>query len=326
MKVSVSQIIKQLFNGLPERQREILESRYGLAGQDAATLAAIGDKYHVTRERIRQLESLALKVVRDNAPKTDLSKFVSLVSVRLEEVGGAMREDVLVDYLQPRLGGAGGNRNASRFLLEVSGSVFEHREDDHFHTFWYLSDEHRKGALDSINRLHQSFKSKSAPSVPPTDSLTLNFVSISKLFATNPYGQFGLAEWSHVVPKNARDWAYLVMKKENRPMHFNEIAAAITKLSGKRSNPQTVHNELIKYDDFVLIGKGTYALSERGYQPGVAWEVIDRILRKQGPLNSREVIKQVSKERLFKENTVFINLQNKQRFKRMSDGRYTVAV
>jgi len=80
---------------------------------------------------------------------------------------------------------------------------------------------------------------------------------------------------------------------------------------------------LIKDDNFVLIGKGTYGLKEHGYLPGTAREVIVRLLKKNGPLKSQEVVKLVLQERFFKENTVLINLQNKEQFKRLEDGRYT---
>ncbi len=319
MKVSVNQIIQQLLSNLPERQREILDLRYGLSGTKAATLAEIGEKYGVTRERIRQLESAALKEVHNNSQKTDLPKFIGIVASRLKELGGVTQEESLVNYLASLVGG---NSNAIRFVLEISGSVFEHKEDDSFHTFWYLNDDSHKKALEFIDKLHQNLSEKRMPISPIKDRLSLNFVSVSKKFAVNPYGEFGLAEWSYIIPKNARDWGYLVLKKTNRPMHFGEIAEAITKLRSKKTNPQTVHNELIKYDEFVLVGKGTYALREHGYVPGIAKEVIERLIHQNGPLTSKAIVKLVLQERLFKENTVLINLQNKKRFRRLPDGRY----
>ena len=101
MKVSVNQIIKQLLIGLPERQKEILDLRYGLSKPNITTLAEIGGNYGVTRERVRQLESLALKEVRQKTADTDLPKFVQLVSVHLKDLGGVAQEDSLIEYLEP---------------------------------------------------------------------------------------------------------------------------------------------------------------------------------------------------------------------------------
>jgi RNA polymerase primary sigma factor len=49
---------------LTERERKILEMRFGLVDGCAHTLEEIGWLYNVTRERIRQLEAKALRKLR----------------------------------------------------------------------------------------------------------------------------------------------------------------------------------------------------------------------------------------------------------------------
>jgi len=49
---------------LNERERRIIELRFGLAGQEPLTLAEIGRQINVSRERVRQLESKALLKLR----------------------------------------------------------------------------------------------------------------------------------------------------------------------------------------------------------------------------------------------------------------------
>ena len=108
-------------------------------------------------------------------------------------------------------------------------------------------------------------------------------------------------------------------------MHFREIVNHINKtFELKRSaHPQTVHNELIKNDRFVLVGRGTYALSDWGYQPGRVSDVLVRVLKDAGkPLTKEEIINAVLKERNVKQNTIMLNLQNRQYFEKMDDGRY----
>ena len=46
---------------LPERDRRVLELRYGLNGQQPCTLEEVGRQFGVTRERIRQIENNTLK-------------------------------------------------------------------------------------------------------------------------------------------------------------------------------------------------------------------------------------------------------------------------
>ena len=47
-----------------DRERGILEMRYGLNGHRGTTLEAIGQKLGVTRERVRQLETRAMNKIR----------------------------------------------------------------------------------------------------------------------------------------------------------------------------------------------------------------------------------------------------------------------
>ncbi|BCN63260.1 hypothetical protein RE9431_17150 [Prescottella equi] len=51
------------FRYLDERERDIIRQRFGFDGEDPRTLDEIGRTYNVTRERIRQIESKALKVI-----------------------------------------------------------------------------------------------------------------------------------------------------------------------------------------------------------------------------------------------------------------------
>ncbi|MCU1344262.1 MAG: polymerase, sigma 70 subunit, RpoD subfamily [Acidimicrobiia bacterium] len=51
-------------NRLNEREREVLCSRFGLGRDQEQTLAEIGERFHLTRERIRQIEAKALSKLR----------------------------------------------------------------------------------------------------------------------------------------------------------------------------------------------------------------------------------------------------------------------
>lgn len=57
--------MKEVVKGLPDREKRILEMRFGLIDGVAHTLEEIGQKYNVTRERIRQIEVVALEKLRE---------------------------------------------------------------------------------------------------------------------------------------------------------------------------------------------------------------------------------------------------------------------
>jgi len=81
----------------------------------------------------------------------------------------------------------------------------------------------------------------------------------------------------------------------------------------------TLHNELIKNENFVLVGRGTYGLKEWGYKDGTVREVIEEILREKGPLSKEKIIQEVQKQRLVKESTILLNLQY---FQKTEEGKY----
>lgn len=58
------QILGELVKDLNERERKIIEMRFGLNDDDPMTLGQIGERFGLTRERIRQLEDVALKKLR----------------------------------------------------------------------------------------------------------------------------------------------------------------------------------------------------------------------------------------------------------------------
>ena len=53
--------VRKALDALPQREREVIEMRYGLLGHQARTLEEVGRAFGVTRERIRQIENNTLK-------------------------------------------------------------------------------------------------------------------------------------------------------------------------------------------------------------------------------------------------------------------------
>ena len=69
--------LEEVLQTLPKREREILTLRYGLADGKPRTLEEIGQAYNVTRERIRQIESKALKRLRHPSRSKKLRDYLN---------------------------------------------------------------------------------------------------------------------------------------------------------------------------------------------------------------------------------------------------------
>ncbi len=338
---TVDKVLNWLWSHLDERQRKVIEGRFGVGENDESmTLAELGEKYGITRERVRQIESGALSILREKAKAhDDFSEFVENGKRILKNSGGVILRERFLDGHRKVFSDIGGSH--VDLLVEMHGGFNFHHEDDEFHPFYFYDKESLNNARGFINdwekllksereeillspKYHIHFKAFVRKSgVNPNHAE--NYVLISKKFHTNSYGDSGLAEWPEIKPVTVRDYIYLILKKEEKPMHFIDIAELINeKNAAKRAVGATVHNELIKDRRFVLVGRGIYGLAENGYRPGTAKEVIQRILDENGPMRTREIISAVQKERFFKPNTVLVNLQNKKYFSRQPDGTYLI--
>jgi len=71
----------EVLHGLTERERRILELRYGLNDGFPRTLEEVGRQYEVTRERIRQIEAKALRKLRHPTRRSKLEGFLETTAV-----------------------------------------------------------------------------------------------------------------------------------------------------------------------------------------------------------------------------------------------------
>ena len=56
--------LHEILDSLSERERKVLEMRFGLNDGQGRTLEEVGSEFGVTRERIRQIEAKALRKLR----------------------------------------------------------------------------------------------------------------------------------------------------------------------------------------------------------------------------------------------------------------------
>lgn len=99
-RLDVMKMIEKLFANLNEREQDILKRRFGLNRKKKATLEEIGQTHHLTRERIRQIETGSINKIKKLEKISEVvSDLRTLVIQLLEDHGGTMDKEYLFDIL-----------------------------------------------------------------------------------------------------------------------------------------------------------------------------------------------------------------------------------
>ncbi|MCA9330346.1 hypothetical protein KDA11_06865 [Candidatus Saccharibacteria bacterium] len=319
-----------------EREREIISRRFGLFDRKE-TLEQIGELLGITRERVRQLEKVVISRLKNSGEKdlphiTDIQKDFVQHLINTGNVSRISNITTLFTEDNSRI-----NQSRVSFLASLCPKLIVIDDNDNFYHSVAIASVHNERQLkDQVNAIVSSIKQLGKPAtinvvaklVKDSDIKHVGaLASTSKQLATLN-GTWGLVKWPTVNPKNIRDKIYVILHINGKPLHFNDIAKAIKASDFKRKDvtTQAIHNELIKDNRFVLIGRGIYALKEWGFSKGTVSDIITDVLKDAGePLHRDEIVKRVLKSRQVKETTILLNLQGKAQFRRVAKATYTLA-
>lgn len=339
IKAKLDNVIQSILSTIERpREADIITRRYGLDGE-RETLEQVGETLNITRERVRQIEKATLiriKLSLDDG-KNSLFNDVEMDIVKaLHEMGRAAK----VDDLAIKLTGDSSSKTCATLTLlaELSSKMLLTSENDRYYAAIILTSERDdrqiRKEIDSIVKtlrehgkpvtLDELYRLVGGNYEHPSEVGAI--ASISKQI-TSLRDMWGLTKWPSVNPRNIRDKIYVVLKENGQPMHFSEIARQVKSQNFHRNNvtEQAIHNELIKDDRFVLIGRGIYALAENGYKKGSITDVITELLRQNGPMYRDDIVREVLKSRQVRETTILLNLQSKPQFKRVAKNQYALA-
>lgn len=340
----IYRVLHFLFAKINKRSAKILTIRFGLEEEKKQSLNTIGLAFKVTRERVRQIELGALNQLKKSKKNQDFNLIINKAVEIIEKNGGLIREEILAESLMPKLNSI--QENKLMFILKCSSKLEFHKSTLKTHSFWSLKDGIDKKQVEKINQfiinqlneIKKSIKIKSIRGIIENSEfknvfeeqvgkrkLTM-FLMVSKDLKRNLIGEWGLKNWRSVSELGNKEKAYLVLRKKEKPLHFRKIAEYINLYwSKKKSLPQTVHNELIKDERFVLVGRGTYGLIEWGMKGGTVKEIIvDLFKKKNSPLAVDEIIDYVFTQKTVKKTTVLVNLSNKEIFNKNKKGQYSL--
>jgi len=298
ISVNLQSLLDDLFMVLTEKESMVIKRRFALQGQPKQTLEKIGKHFKVTRERIRQIEGIALSKLRRTVRTTKLNEIDELAKGILRVHGGVMREDDLISQVLKRMPQS---TDLDGAVLRLSFSIdTEMNTSGHsgtFVPFWRLESLAMEDVSIIVDNIVKILKKRR--SCMKKEEL-ISAVQALNLFKDR-------------MPSKELISSCMTIDERLRESHFDHKTVTV----------QAVHNELIRYPQFVLVGRGLYALREWGYEPGTVADVIEAILKEKGPLSKKEIISEVGKQRTVKVGTISLNLQKMPYFVRVGRAVYS---
>jgi len=340
---NLKEVIEDMFLVLTDKEKDVIIKRFSLDNKPRQTLDKIGKHYAVTRERIRQIENIALGKLRRTVSNTKLRLINRLAKEIITQEGGVMVETEIINRILQNIYTS--NKVDGKIIILSLNCDVDLKKVPRTNTseaFWML----KELTLGDVRRITEAglVALKKHGNVMTEDqlisavqnlSLFKNKTISSKLIisclttdkrARKLEDKWGLMEWRHVNPRSIRDKAEIVLDKAKKPLHFVEISNRIGEIGFDKKvvTVQAVHNELIRYDQFVLVGRGLYALGKWGYEPGTVSDVIEKLLAKNGPMSKKQIIKEVLVQRDVKIGTISLNLQKNPNFIRVGRAVYSL--
>ena len=271
-------VLEESLDLLPERSRFIVIDRFGIQNDKAQTLDAIGKKNNITRERVRQLVNDSIEQI-NKAKNEKYYKVQNIFTDYVNSKGGIVFRNKLLKHMYDNYSVKESvcnfyiyaseyidsiqNNNRKPFAFAVFKKDFDFERWNKIHGFIEELLRKNNEAL-SFEKILKEINDN----IGSVDAEHLReYLHISRTIENNSFDEWGFSRWNEINLRGVKDKVYLVLKHTGKAMHFRDIAKAIDEyglnINGKATHPQTVHNELIKDNRFVLISRGTYDLSFR---------------------------------------------------------------
>lgn len=333
---SIVSTFKDILKALSSKEKDVIERRIWLRWEKE-TLQNIGDSFtpNITRERVRQIEDSGIKKIWRVIKATELVKIQEYSKEILEEHGWLLTKEKLVNAI---IKGFELNNNMNSSILETivqsDYDIVKSKPKLGTRTYFFLPKISKK-SIDAIYKEAMAILKKRKDVIDKTSlyemvKINLKNPNIKNIFIDSilnvyediVFGEetlIGLSKWKILNPKTLKDKAQYILRKEKIPMHFVSIANKITETMGEKVKINTIHNELIRNSEFVLVGRWIYALKDWGiYKPGTVLDMIVDIMKKAGePMATEDIIAKVLKVRKVKNTTIYMNLQNKKTIERV---------
>jgi RNA polymerase sigma factor (sigma-70 family) len=336
--VSLSEVCEAFFQCLKERERAIMELRYGTLDSTGATLAEVGEQLGLTRERVRQIVQGCITRLAEAEERRWRAPLARAVREFIAERGDVVRESDVAHYLIGRYPPPHCDVGALvRVFLEVEPDYQPVGQG-----VW-VAGEYAPSLVLDIQAGYHSLLRAAGARMAESDLLTAvrqkcpaagrapqTFLGACLRTDDRLAGdeqQYGLVEWQWLLPRTLDDYVYLALRSAARPRHYMWITDQVNTLipDGQEVTPRDVHGTLLdRADLFVRYREGTYALQEWVSAPreSIA-ELVDGILREHGrPMTREEIVSVVARENQAERASVVEFLDSANGYWRTPDGRF----
>jgi len=340
---SITSAFKNILYSLSDKEKNVLEKRIWI-NWEKETLQSIWDSFlpTITRERVRQIEDSWIKKIWRIIKATFLANIQEYAKEILELHAWILTKEKLINQIIKWIK-LENNINSSiiEMIIQSDYDIVKSKPKLWTKTYFYLPkiskktiDLIHKETVNILKKKKDVMDKNSLYEMIKLDHKSLNLKNVFIESVLNIYEDIvfweeiliWLTKWRILNPKTLKDKAVYILKKEKIPMHFVAIANKITEMMRQKVKINTIHNELIRNEDFVLVGRWIYALKDWGiYKPWTVLDVIIDIMTKaEEPMSTEDIVAKVLKVRKVKTTTIYMNLQNKKVVQRVWRNYYSL--
>lgn len=219
-------VTKKLLSPLQDRAKDVINNRFGLEDEERKTLEAIGQKYGITRERVRQIENFAINSIKKSNAFDEHSYIFEEIKDILSNLGGVVGEEELLNHFsKDKI-----TQNHIHLYLVLGEQFTKHKEDVDFNHRWSVDSEIADKVHGSLKKLYSSLsdeelilEEKLMESFLATlgdvaekyreEEILSRWLKLSKTIGKNQLNEWGKAESSSIKARGIKDYAFLVFKE-----------------------------------------------------------------------------------------------------------------
>jgi len=300
---------------MPEREIFVIYNRVGLYGPEK-TLEELGEIMdNITRERVRQIESRGMKMLRD-AYKVGVLQ--DPLIERFKTYGDRvsyLSEIDLENKAYPR-------NSLIKILVNMFDDEYEIISNSKLGENKILSPKRlrlERGISNLLNELSETDSLKNLKDLSEQFKVPLHIIKGIKGIVINN-GIVGLDSNKQLFYQGVPGKIYATLKEFGQPMKIKEICT-----KANLSHNQ-VRGAIDRVADAVNVGLSTYALKEWGYLEGFIPDVAVHYLKEANqPLSFKKLKSLILKQRVVKENSIYPGLSNDSRLVLLDNGYWALA-